>query len=147
MNKYIIYFVLLLNLQCHALNRRPEDNWLKNAITHGIPLGRMGDFLTWYIKAKYVAHKYQAPFLLNVPHKHPHLEDVKRLAMYEKEMHLDEHLYLITYAGTVHNEDEVRRVKKPLIVVGHGFQAAGWTLVDGHDDITGWHDILGDSGF
>src|SRR5579872_4771570 len=147
MNKYILYCILLLHLPCHALSRRPEDNWLKNAVTHGIPLGRMGDFLTWYIKAKYVAHKYQTPFLLNVPHKHPHLEEVKRLALYQKEMHLDEHLYFISYSGAVRNEDEVRHVKKPLIVVQHDFKASNWSLVDGHEDVSEWHDVLNDSSF
>lgn len=136
----------LLILLCHtipSLCMAPER--LRNAVTHGIPIGRMGDFLTWYIKAKYVAHKFRFPFLLNVPYNY--LEDVKRLNLYQQEKRLDHHLYVVNYMATVKTEDDLIKVRKPIFVVEHEFHSEGWSRVDDLEDVSGWHDVLNDTEF
>lgn len=141
MNKYIFCTLLFFGIQCAGM----ASDRLRNAVTHGIPIGRMGDFLTWYIKAKYVAYKFKLPFLLNVPYKH--LEDVKRLNLYQQEEHLDKHLYVINYMANIKNEDDLVSVKKPVFVVEHEFHSLAWARVDDLEDVSGWHDVLNDTVF
>lgn len=120
---------------------------LTGAITHGIPIGRAGDYLLWYIKAKYVTHRSNLTFLLNPPTDHLVRLGLDRLNFCKKEKLLTDHLYLIGEFKKIKSGDDIYKHAVPCYVVDHEFRAKNWEYNPAFDDVTYWKDVLGDKSF
>lgn len=143
--KQTILKLLLVNyffVQCAA--QAPPR--LTCAVTHGLPIGRAGDYLLWYIKAKYVAHKCNIPLLLNAPRDHLVKLGLDRLELCRKETLLTDHLYVVDRLAPIKSEDDIISSKGHFFVVEYDFCSKAWGFKEDiqSTDVSLWHNVMCD---
>lgn len=112
-----------------------------SAVTNGVPAGRAGDYLLWFIKAKYVSYKYDIPLL--IPKSFEHLEYLKELRFYRTADFVPD-VWVGPVKEIILDQEVDISIDNCLYRVNYFFQSTQWT---DFLDVNTWSDVLQDQQF